>query len=262
MRIITFLTDFGTKDGYVAQMKGVASGITDAQLVDITHEVTLHHIREAAFLLRSTAPFFPAGTVHCVVVDPGVGTSRRGLVITTKTQILVGPDNGVLLPAAHHLGDFVVYEIMNRAYMQQSLSNTFHGRDVFTPVAAYITKGVPFGEIGRRITDFVDLDFGHGESTGDRITGNIIYCDHFGNLITNISAQIVPKQLEYHKKIIVASDVHQWEMTYVPSYGFVQPGELLAAVGSSMLLEIGVNQGNASQILGLKENDRIEIRLV
>ncbi len=113
MKRITFLTDFGTKDGYVAQMKGVASSITDARLLDITHEVAPQNIREGAFILWATAPFFPVGTVHVVVVDPGVGMERKGLIITTKKQILVGPDNGILLPTAHLLGDFIVYEITN-----------------------------------------------------------------------------------------------------------------------------------------------------
>jgi len=140
MNIITFLTDFGINSNYVAQMKGVTLSLVDATLIDITHDVAPHDIREGAFILRSTAPYFPIGTIHVAVVDPGVGTDRRNILITTKSQILVGPDNGLLLPAARMLGDFIVYEITNKKYMLGSVSNTFHGRDVFAPVAAYIAK--------------------------------------------------------------------------------------------------------------------------
>jgi len=257
MKIITFLTDFGVKDGYVAQMKGVVCGISDARLVDITHEVSPHHVREAAFILRSTAPSFPSGTVHVVVVDPGVGTGRRGLVVTTNSHILIGPDNGVLMPTAHQLGEFIVYEITNSAYQHSSVSSTFHGRDVFAPVAAYITKGIRFAEIGRRITDFVDLEFKSAENKGNVITGKILYVDRFGNLITNIPAQILPKNLEYHKTITMVFGKDRKELPFVQSYGFVKKGEGLVTVGSSQYLEIGVNQGNASQVFSLKEDDDI-----
>ena len=143
-RSITFLSDFGMKNSYIAQMKAVASSITDARLIDITHNITPHNIKEGAFILKTTVPFFPAGTVHVAVVDPGVGTNRKGIVIVTRSQILVGPDNGLLVPAAQALGDFNVYEITNQKLMVLPVSNTFHGRDIFTPVAANIINGVPF----------------------------------------------------------------------------------------------------------------------
>jgi hypothetical protein len=259
MTRITFLSDFGTKDGYVAQMKGVASSITDARLIDITHEIAPHNIREGAFILWTTAPFFPLGTVHVAVVDPGVGTERKGLIITTKKQILVGPDNGILLPTAHLLGDFVVYEITNPKYMIHPLSRTFHGRDIFSPVAAYITKGIPFHDIGRQTTHFVDLQFTLGEHRGDRIVGKILYVDRFGNLITNIPRDILPKDVE-QKKITVVSGDHRWEhLPFVSSYGFTKQGDYLITIGSNHFLEISINQGNAAQTLGLKEDMDIEL---
>lgn len=259
MQRITFLTDFGTRGGYVAQMKGVASSITDARLIDITHEITPHQVREGAFVLWTTAPYFPVGTVHVAVVDPGVGTERKGLVITTKKQILVGPDNGILLPTAHLLGDFVVYEITNPKYMIHPLSRTFHGRDIFTPVAAYIARGVPFREIGIQTTHFVDLQFRLGEHRGDRIIGRILYIDRFGNLITSIPRDILPKELESTKKIILVSGEHRREIPFVPSYGFVGNGEVLATIGSHNFLELGVNQGSAAQAFSLKEDDEIQL---
>ena len=259
MKRITFLTDFGTKDGYVAQMKGVASSITDARLMDITHEVSAHNIREGAFILWTTAPFFPVGSVHVAVVDPGVGTERKGLIITTKKQILIGPDNGILLPTAHLLGDFVVYEITNPKYMIHPLSRTFHGRDIFAPVAAYITNGVPFNEIGTKTTHFVDLQFGLGEHRGDRIIGKVIYIDRFGNLVTNIPSDIVPG-VDEQKKITMVSGDRTWDnLPFVPSYGYTKKDDLLLTIGSNQFLEISINQANASQCLGLYPDDEIQL---
>ena len=259
MKTITFLTDFGTDNGYVAQMKGVALGITDARLVDITHEVTPHHIREGAFLLKTVAPYYPIGTVHVAVVDPGVGTSRKGLLITTRSQILVGPDNGLLIPTARFLGDFTVYEITNKNHLLTPLSHTFHGRDVFTPVAAHITNGVPFEEIGKRITDWVDLDFGQAEVTEKTAQGKVLYIDRFGNVITNIPAYQLMKVLSYEKNVMMFLGGNTKEVPFVQSYSFVQKGELLVTIGSSNYLEISMNQGNAAQMLGAKENDEVKL---
>ncbi|MBN2599958.1 MAG: SAM-dependent chlorinase/fluorinase [Candidatus Thermoplasmatota archaeon] len=260
MRRITLLSDFGTKEGYVAQMKGVISSITDARVIDISHEVSAQNVREGAFVLWTTAPFFPVGTVHVAVVDPGVGTERKGLVITTKKQVLVGPDNGILLPTAHLLGEFVVYEITNPKYMIHPLSRTFHGRDIFAPVAAYIARGVPFGEIGTRTTHFVDLQFPLAEHRGDRIVGKVLYVDRFGNLITNIPQDILPADIE-GKQITVVSGERRWEQVrFVPSYGYASPGDLLVTVGSNHFLELSINQGNAAQVLGMQAD--VECSLV
>jgi S-adenosylmethionine hydrolase len=259
MKRITFLTDFGIKDGYVAQMKGVVSSITDARLIDITHEIAPHNVREGAFVLWTTAPYFPVGTVHVVVVDPGVGMERKGLIITTKKQILVGPDNGILLPAAHLLGEFVVYEITNPKYMIHPLSQTFHGRDIFAPVAAYISRGVPFSDIGTQTMHFIDLQFRLGEHQGDRIVGKILYIDHFGNLITNIPREILPKDIE-QKTVTVVSGDQRWEsLPFVSSYGFAKQGGVLLTIGGNHFLEISVNQGNAAQTLGIRADADIQL---
>jgi hypothetical protein len=259
MKIITFLSDFGTKDGYAAQMKAITLGITDARLIDITHEITPQNIREGAFILRSVAPCFPTGTVHVAVIDPGVGTERRNIFITTNRHILIGPDNGLLMPTAHFLGNYVVYEITNEKYMLRSVSSTFHGRDIFSPVAAYITNGVPFQDIGRRIDDFIDWDFGQAELRENAVRGQVIYIDRFGNIITNITKEILSKDLVYNNKIMIfAGDTHI-EIPFVKSYGYVKKKELLATIGSSDLLEIGINQGNAAKKLAIKEDDKVEI---
>jgi len=259
MKSITFLTDFGMKGGYAAQMKGVVCSISDARIIDITHDVSPQNIREGAFLLWTTAPFFPVGTIHVAVVDPGVGTQRKGLVITTKKQILVGPDNGILLPTAHLLGDFVVYEITNPKYMIHPLSRTFHGRDIFAPVAAYIARGVPFGEIGTPTTHFVDMQFSLGEHRGDRIVGKVLYVDRFGNLVTNIPDDILPSDIE-GKTISVMSGDRRWDQVVcVPSYGYAKQGELLITVGSNHFLEISINQGDAAQSLGMQADSEVSL---
>ncbi|MBN1861381.1 MAG: S-adenosyl-l-methionine hydroxide adenosyltransferase family protein [Candidatus Thermoplasmatota archaeon] len=259
MKRITLLTDFGTKEGYVAQMKGVISNIIDAQILDITHEISLHNIREGAFILWTTAPFFPIGTVHVAVVDPGVGTERKGLIITTKKHILVGPDNGILLPLAHLLGDFVVYEITNPKYMIHPLSHTFHGRDIFAPVAAYIAQGIPFGEIGSQTRHYVDLQFSIGQHQGDQIAGKILYIDRFGNLLTNIPQDILSGDVEQKKLSIVAGDRRWEQVPFVPSYGYGKQGELLCTIGSHHFLEISVNRGNAAHLTGLQVDTDIKI---
>jgi len=259
MKIMTFLSDFGNKSNYVSQMKGVALSMTDARIVDITHDITPHNIHEGAFVLQTSVPYFPIGTVHVAVVDPGVGTSRQGIVITTRTQILVGPDNGLLIPAARRLGDFTVYEIENPDLMLSAVSNTFHGRDVFTPVAAHILNGVVFEQIGPFVNDFVNLDFGRFEITDKIVTGKIIYVDSFGNIITNIDGFRLRRVVGYDKKIILSIGRRRLEIPFVKSYNFVKKGELLATIGSSNLFEIALNQGSASEKLKLKPDDEIKI---
>ena len=260
MKIMTFLSDFGNKSNYVSQMKGVALSMTDARIVDITHDITPHNIREGAYVLQTSVPYFPIGTVHVAVVDPGVGTTRRGIVITTRTHILVGPDNGLLIPAARRLGDFIVYEIANPNLMLNSVSNTFQGRDIFTPVAAHILNGVIFEQIGPFINDFVNLDFSGFEITDKTAIGKIIYVDCFGNIITNIDGFRLRQVIGYDKKIILSIGKKQLEIPFVRSYNFVKKGELLATIGSSNLFEIALNQGSASEKLKLKTDDEIKIQ--
>jgi hypothetical protein len=240
-------------------MKGVALSMTDARLIDITHDITPQNIREGAFILRTSAPFFPVGTVHVAVVDPGVGTSRRGIVITTNSQILVGPDNGLLIPTARLLGDIRVYEIKNTELMLKSVSNTFHGRDVFTPIAAHIINGLLFEEIGPQITDYVNLDFGTFEITSRSATGRVIYIDSFGNIITNINTFQLNQVLDFDKKIMLFIGDKQIRIPFVKSYDFVKPKEIIATIGSHNQLEIAINRGNAGKKLGVKIDDEIKI---
>ncbi len=259
MKILTFLSDFGTNSNYVSQMKGVALAITDSKIVDISHEISPQNIREGAFVLRSCAPYFPLGTVHVAVVDPGVGTNRKGLVVTTRTQILVGPDNGLLIPAAKYLGDFTVYEIKNPDLMLKNVSNTFHGRDIFTPVASHILNGVLFDQIGPKIINFIDLDFGKYEITNQSATGKIIYIDSFGNIITNIDGIKLRQVLDYGREITVLIGEKHLKTPFIRSYNFVEPEKILSTIGSSNLFEIAQNQGNAAKKLKINLDDEIRI---
>lgn len=258
--IITLLTDFGYDSGYVAQMKGVAAGITDANIIDITHEVKPHNVREAAFILQSVVPYFPVGTIHVVVVDPGVGTDRKGIVITSRSHVLIGPDNGVLMPAAHFLGDFTVYEIANARLMLDCYSHTFHGRDIFTPVAAHITKGTPFEQIGPRVSTYVDLDFGEPEISSSFARGKVVFIDHFGNVITNIPGMRLRDVCGYGTPITLDRHGETMTLPYVKSYGFVEKQQPLVTIGSHNYVELSVNQGKGSEYFKLKEDDEIILR--
>lgn len=259
MKLMTFLSDFGTKSNYVSQMKGVALSLTDARIVDITHDISPQDIIEGAFVLMTAIKHFPMGTVHVAVVDPGVGTFRRGIVVTTQTQILVGPDNGLLIPAARNLGDFIVYEITNPNLMLKTISNTFHGRDIFTPVAANILNGIMFDQIGPITNDFVDLDFGKFEIRDKTVTGKAIYIDSFGNIVTNIDGDSIKHVISADKKIMLFIGDKRLEIPFVKSYNFVKEGEFLVTVGSSDLLEISLNKGSAAKKLNVKLKDDIKI---
>ena len=259
MKIITLLTDFGTSNGYVAQMKGTALGITDAKLIDITHQITPHNIREGAFVLLTTVPYFPVGTVHVGIVDPGVGTERKGIIITTRSHVLIGPDNGLLIPAAKNLGKFTVYEITNTKLMLPFVSYTFHGRDIFSPVAAHILNGVLFEHIGPVISNFVEIDFGDYKIDKSTASGKIIYCDGFGNIITNIDGLKFGNVADFGKKITFFIGRKKFSAQFVKSYDFVKKGDILLTIGSSNYLEISINQGNAAKKLGVSPNDDVKI---
>jgi S-adenosylmethionine hydrolase len=259
MKIITILSDFGIKSGYAAQMKGVILNLTDCRIIDITHEIKPQDINEGAFVLMSTVSKFPIGTIHIAVVDPGVGSKRKGLIVVTRTQILIGPDNGLLIPAARYLGDFIVYEIKNDVFSSNLISDTFHGRDIFAPIAAKILNGVPFEELGNKTSDFFDLDFDLGLIESESAIGKVIYIDRFGNIITNIQGSQLKNIVNYDKKINILIGKKSYEILFVKSYSFVKKRHLMSTIGSSDLFEISVNQGNAAKRLNIKIEDEIKI---
>ena len=262
MSIISLTTDFG--DLYPAAMKAVILGINPGvQIIDITHSIRQAGIREGAFALYSIVPYFPAKSVHVGVVDPGVGTSRRALAVKAgrkgEEQFLVGPDNGLLIPAARRLGEMEVYEITNKELMLKSgISATFHGRDIFAPVGANLSKGMPIEFVGHKVSDFVDLDFGDFGVDGPFLMGKVVFADSFGNVITNIPEDVVLKFCTFGSKV----EVNGRKVPFARTYGFVGQSEPLALIGSHGFLEIAVNKGSAALQFGLKGGDPVAIKIL
>ena len=253
MSLITLTTDFGSV--YPAAMKGVILGIDpQATIIDISHTVPQGDIRAGAFVLYSVVPYFPVGTVHVAVVDPGVGTARNSIVISAGGHLFVGPDNGLTVPAASRLGKIEVRKITNLGLLGD-VSATFHGRDVFARIGAYLSEGMLLEEIGETTMDHVQLDFGIVETGKDFISGKVIYIDDFGNVITNIQASDVFSKFRFEEQIKVFGN----PMPFLETYGFAEIGNSLALIGSHGFFEIAVNQGNAAKMLKVQCGDEIKI---
>ena len=260
--IITLLSDFGLRDAYVAEMKAVMLSISpDACIVDISHEIEKFNIRMGAFVLASAVPYFPKGTVHVAVVDPGVGTKRRPIIIETKRSFYVGPDNGLLLPSAQKEEGSRVYHVKNSEYMRPKISTTFHGRDIFAPAAAYLAKGYSPSQFGPEIQDYVIPQFAKPYMKRDELIGEVMYMDEFGNVVTNISSRDLEEQETSIGDLLhVRFGRRKLDMRFCSAYAEVSPRTPLVSVGSHEFLEISVNQGNASKKLNLKVGDSLGIR--
>ncbi|MEM0010313.1 MAG: S-adenosyl-l-methionine hydroxide adenosyltransferase family protein [Candidatus Bathyarchaeia archaeon] len=260
-KIITLTTDFGLRDSYVAEMKAVILSICpDAYIIDISHEVRKFDIRMGAFLLFRASRFFPKGTIHVAVVDPGVGTERRPILIETVRSFYVGPDNGILIPSARRDGIKHVYLINNPRYMLKEISRTFHGRDIFSPAAAYLARGIPPSEFGPEIFDPVSPRFAEPIISGNSIEGEIIYVDDFGNLITNIKHEDLELMgIGEGSYLTVKIGKERLMLKMCRAYGEVQVNNPLAIIGSCGLLEISVNQGDASKFFGANVGEKIFI---
>lgn len=261
MSIISLLSDFGQKDPYVAEMKAVILSINPQTfIVDISHEINKFDINMGAYFLASVAPFFPEGTIHVGVVDPGVGTIRRPIIIETSRSFYVGPDNGVLILAAQKEKIKNVFSIKNPKYVRSKISNTFHGRDIFAPAAAHLAKGIKVTDFGNIITDYIFPDFAKPYKNKDELVGLILHIDDFGNVITNISLEDIeslgiPKDVSF--KVFLGGKY--LNLKFCSTYGTVPVGSPLALIGSSNFLEIAINQGSASKIFNVKLNDSFHI---
>jgi S-adenosylmethionine hydrolase len=245
--IVTLTTDFGLRDAYVAEMKGVMLGIAQAarqplQLIDVSHDVERHDITEGALALEAAAPCFPAGTVHLAVVDPGVGTSRRALAVAADRHVFVGPDNGLFTPFLAGPG-WRAFELTEPDYRLPVVSRTFHGRDVFAPAAAHVACGLDPARLGPPVTDPVRLAWPEVRSVGGAVAGAVVHTDRFGNLITSIHAGI----LERLDGLVVR--VGGRRVPLVGTYGELSVGRPGALIGSSGRLEIAVREGNAATLL-------------
>lgn len=255
-RILTLTTDFGISDGYVAAMKGVVfTSVPEAQIVDITHRVPPQDIAAGAFAMYCACPFFPESSVHIGVVDPGVGSDRRGIVVETEQFVYVGPDNGLFSHVYEREEVRRIVAIENAALMRPQVSSTFHGRDVFAQVGAHLLRGISCDEMGPEIEDPVSCDLWGVEERADAFVGRVVCVDHFGNAISMIArSQIDAKYPDGDFEIAIGKIRFD---RICQTYSQVKEGEALALYGSLDTLEIAVCGGSASGTLGIKRGDAI-----
>ena len=256
--MLTLLSDFGLADAYVGIMKGVILSAAPAtRLVDLTHDIPPQAVEVGALVLRSAVPYFPAGTVHLAVVDPGVGTARAPIAVRTAQSWLVGPDNGLLAPAAAALGGpLALHAIENPSLLRQPVSHTFHGRDVFAPAAAHLAAGGAIDSLGAPRDGLRALPLAEAVAAPDGVRGVVVHVDHFGNLLTNVERAAVRafRHLPLSVRVV--------EMTTVPlrhAYGDVAPGELVALWSSWDTLEIAVRDGSAAARLGVGRGAAVRV---
>jgi S-adenosylmethionine hydrolase len=248
--IITLTTDFGTSDHLVGTMKGVILNINPAaRIVDINHSVVPFDLLDGALSIANAYSFFPARTIHVVIVDPGVGTDRRPILVTAGNQFFVAPDNGVL-SVIYERESCTVRHITAEHYFLNPISPTFHGRDIFAPTAAWLSKTFQTEAFGEVVTDFVRFTMPKAKANGQGIKGVVLRVDTFGNLLTNLTAENIPASAMQGGPIQLAVNgkpIHQFARTFAAG----NPGEPIAVIGSSGYLEIAVNRGNAARTLGV-----------
>jgi S-adenosylmethionine hydrolase len=262
MGILTFTTDFGTEDGNVGVMKGVALGIApELRIVDLTHQIGPQNIRQAAFVLNRQIFYFPAGTVHVVVVDPGVGTTRRPVAARVGDQLLVGPDNGVFSPlyqrAEEHGWPLEIYDLnAGRQFWRDEISHVFHGRDIFAPVGAHLAAGTDLKQVGAPVSDPVRIRWPEAARQGNQILGEVAYIDHFGNLFTNIH------HTELAGSKVLSVKVGETEIGgMVNTFGEREPGSVIALYSSTKELLIAEVNGSAARTTGAHVGDQVVVEL-
>jgi len=255
--IITLTTDFGLSDPFVGIMKGVILGIAgDAQIVDITHDIPSYDINEAAFIVNSSYSYFPEGTIHVVVVDPGVGSTRRPIAASAKNQYFVAPDNGVLSFVLHTepMAPIPpVYRISNESLFQGPVGHTFHGRDIFAPTAAHLARGTPIDLLGERIVEYIRRPLPQARPGGERrLVANVLRIDKFGNIVTNI------RRSDLHEDFAIR--IAGLDVTRMcNSFAEADPGEFFAIEGSTGYIEIALNKGSAAERLKVARGTEIDV---
>lgn len=258
--IITLLTDFGTKDHYVSSMKGVILGINpEVTLVDISHEIGPHDIREGAFILSNAFSSFPKGTIHLSVVDPGVGGPRRPILLVTPSYFFVGPDNGLFTLAVQREKVKQAVALTNPRFFLPKVSSTFHGRDLFAPVAAHLSLGVKPKAFGYEISSCEELEFSEPRAGEKELKGEILHIDAFGNLISNIDegefsafTKGRPSLIKVGKRTIRSLKKGYWQG---------RKGEVMALLGSGGFLEISVREGNAQETVKVRIGDQVRVAI-
>jgi S-adenosylmethionine hydrolase len=259
--LITLTTDFGEGSPYVAAMKGVILSINPrARPLDLSHALGPQDLRQAAFFLRSALPYFPPGTLHVVVVDPGVGTERAALYVEVAGQRLLVPDNGCWTELSRGAGEPPrVLRLSEPAYWWPTVSATFHGRDVFAPAAAHLSLGVAPERLGLPLPDWVRLELPQAVLSGDLLVGEVLFVDHFGNLITNIPGDAYAAMTRGPLRITVA---HHEVLRRVRTYGEAEPGTPVALISSGGTLEVAIVQGNAAHALGVGPGVEVCLRRI
>jgi S-adenosyl-L-methionine hydrolase (adenosine-forming) len=255
--VVALLTDFGTRDHYAGTMKGVLLTIcADVTLVDISHDIPPHDVLTAALELAAACKYFPVGTIFLVVVDPGVGSSRRGIAAETAEHRFVAPDNGVLTAVFRDSPPKRVVELTERRYARPTVSRTFEGRDRFAPAAAWLAKGVELSALGRPISGYQRIEIPAPEISDAAIAGCVLRVDRFGNLVTNIERRSVEALAKGGAGIQIAAGPHTIARV-VATYAEASPGEVCALFGSTDHLEIAANAANASERLQLERGARV-----
>ncbi|MCM8765323.1 MAG: SAM-dependent chlorinase/fluorinase [Candidatus Omnitrophica bacterium] len=261
MAVIVLLTDFGQSDEYVGVVKGVISGINPrAKIIDLCHDIPPQDITWANYLLGSAYKFFPKGTIFLCVVDPGVGTKRKIVILETKEYIFISPDNGLLTKVLEKEKSKKIVEVKDKRFFLKEISSTFHGRDIMAPVAGYISKGIDLERFGSEMRKIKTLKLNKPIMKKDCLIGEVIHIDHFGNLVTNIEKgsgvfwQKITQRGQSHFYIeIKKRKIYKINKSYAES----KKGELLAIWGSRNLLEISLSCGNAEKELGVKKGEKI-----
>ena len=260
--LITLTTDFGPTDTYVAQMKGVIAGIApDARVVDGTHDIPAQDILAGAIALDSLVDAFPEGTVHVAVVDPGVGSQRAAVAVKTERFILVGPDNGLFTLVLNRYPPTAIVSLTNPDYQRDTVSATFHGRDLFAPVAAHLANGLPIKKLGEPATTLVNLNIPQPEITADGLIALTLTADRFGNLITNLTQLFFKGWLTQANADGAAVTIKGHTIGPVRrTFADVPPGEPVAYFGSSGRLELAIRNGSARDFLGQADKVRVLLK--
>ncbi len=255
--LITLTTDFGLNDSFVGIMKGVIARINpQVHVIDLTHGIPAQDILAGALTLRHSIAYFPAGTIHIAVIDPGVGGARRPLLIESNGLYFIGPDNGVLSLAVGNSIPARIVQLSNPAYHLQPTSATFHGRDIFAPAAAHLSRGVPPAEFGETVASFVKLPLPGVVRTVSALGGEVIYIDKFGNLFTNIEEHDLTGLARDHMDIALAGLRIRG---VAANYAAGGTGEFVAVLNSWGFLEIAVDKGNAAERTGAKVGDKVKV---
>src|SRR5712692_9117679 len=262
MRVVTLLSDFGSRDGYVAQMKGTILDLCpSAVITDVSHDVERHNIPMGSFILETTAPYFPKDTVHVAVVDPGVGSARKGIVVECETGIFVGPDNGLMTRASEKLGLKSIHEIREKEFQRKLVSSTFHGRDVFAHVAGLIASGRKPEEVGPRVSKLEKLPISSPKFSRKKLVCQVLHADVFGNVITNVDEKVVRKiPVKFGEGVEIRAGMSKLQAQYARSYYEGDKGVMEVLLGSQGFLEIAVREGSARDKLKVKPLQELELR--